>query len=204
METLGIIIGLVATVLVYSYLLGDNPLYRLAVHLLVGVSGGYAAVVALREVIWPVFRQLLNDPTNPATILWFVPLALALMLGLKAFPRFAWLGNSTMALLVGVGTAVALVGAIMGTLWPQIAAAAQPSTSGVLGGVVTALLTICTLLMFQFTGRNPEKPAAWQRGIQGIGQFVLTITFGALFAGILSTSLALLTYQLGQFLTLIP
>ncbi len=203
MDTIGIGVGLIATIFVYSYLLGDNLLYRFAVHLLVGVSAGYAAVVAIRELLWPVLNQIVSDPTNPTTLLWVIPILLAMLLLLKASPRLAGLGNSPMAVLVGVGAAVALVGAITGTLWPQIAAAAQPATSGIIGAMITALLTICTLLYFQFTGRQVENPPMWQRGIRGVGQFVLTITFGALFAGVLSTSLALLTYQLGQFLALI-
>jgi hypothetical protein len=203
MDILGIGIGLVATIFIYSYLLGDNLLYRLAVHLLVGVSAGFAAVIAIRQVLWPVLRQLANDPSNPSSLLWLFPLLLALLLLFKALPRLAWVGNISMAVLIGVGAAVALVGAITGTLWPQIAAASQPSSLGVLGATITALLTICTLLAFQFTSRKPDNPPVWQKGIQQVGQFVLTVTFGALFAGVLSTSLALLTYQIGQFLTLL-
>lgn len=201
MDIIGIGIGLVVTIFIYSYLLGDNLLYRLAVHLLVGVSAGFAAVIAIRQVLWPVLNQLANDPSNPSSLLWLVPLALALLLLFKALPRLAWAGNISMAALIGVGAAVALVGAITGTLWPQIAAASQPSTLGALGAIITALLTVCTLLAFQFTSRNPDNPPMWQKGIQQVGQFVLTVTFGALFAGVLSTSLALLTYQIGQFLT---
>ncbi len=202
MDIIGIGIGLVATIFIYSYLLGDNVLYRLAVHLLVGVSAGFAAVIAIRQVLWPVLNQLVNNPDDPASLLWLVPLVLAFLLLFKAISRLAWVGNTSMAVLIGVGAAVALVGAITGTLWPQIAAASQPSTLGAIGAVVTALLTICTLLAFQFTSRKPDNPPVWQQGIRQVGQFVLTVTFGALFAGVLSTSLALLTYQIGQFLTL--
>lgn len=202
MDIIGIGIGLVATIFIYSYLLGDNVLYRLAVHILVGVSAGFAAVIAIRQVLWPVLNQLVNNPDDPASLLWLVPLILAFLLLFKTISRLAWVGNTSMAVLIGVGAAVALVGAITGTLWPQIAAASQPSTLGVIGAVVTALLTICTLLAFQFTSRKPDNPPMWQQGIRQVGQFVLTVTFGALFAGVLSTSLALLTYQIGQFLTL--
>jgi len=203
MDIIGIGIGLVATIFIYSYLLGDNLLYRLAVHLLVGVSAGFAAVIAIRQVLWPVLQQLANDPSNPSSLLWVFPLLLALLLLFKALPSMAWVGNISMAVLIGVGAAVALVGAITGTLWPQIAAAAQPSNLGALGAGITALLTVCTLLAFQFTSRKPDNPPVWQQGIRQVGQFVLTVTFGALFAGVLSTSLALLTYQIGQFLTLL-
>lgn len=204
MNFLTLVIGLVITLLVYSYLLGDNPLYRVAVHLLVGVSGGYAAVIVVRQVIVPALSPLVNDPTNPDSLLWVIPLLLAFLLLFKTMPRLAWMGNSTLAVLVGAGAAVALLGAITGTLWPQIRAASQPTTLGVLGALVTALMTIFALFYFQFTGTQPEKPPVWRQTIRHVGQFVLTVTFGALFAGVLSTSLALLTYQLGQFLSQLP
>ena len=204
MDLITLVIGLVMTLLVYSYLLGDNPLYRLAVHLLVGVSAGYAAVIVVRQVIAPVLQQLANNPTHPTSLLWLVPILLAFLLLFKAMPRLAWVGNSTLAVLVGVGAAVALLGAITGTLWPQIMSVAQPATWGAFGALITALMTIFALLYFQFTGANVTNPPLWRQTVRQIGQFVLTVTFGALFAGVLSTSLALLTYQLGQFLSQTP
>ena len=37
-ESIGLILGFILTLCVYSYVLGDNPLFRVASHLLVGVS----------------------------------------------------------------------------------------------------------------------------------------------------------------------
>ena len=41
------------TLLIFSYLIGDNPLFRIAVYIFVGVSSGYIAAVAWWQVIWP-------------------------------------------------------------------------------------------------------------------------------------------------------
>ena len=204
MDFLTLVIGLVITLLVYSYLLGDNPLYRVAVHLLVGVSAGYAAVIVIRQVIAPALNQLVTNPTDLDNWPWLIILLFAFLLLFKTIPRLSWMGNSTLAIMVGAGAAVALVGAITGTLWPQIRAASQPTTLGALGALVTALMTIFALFYFQFTGIQSEKTPAWRRTARQVGQFVLTVTFGALFAGVLSTSLALLTYQLGQFFSQLP
>lgn len=206
-DTVGLLVGFLLTLFIYSYVIGDNPLYRLAVHILVGVSAAYAAVVVLRQVILPVFAQLMLNPTNLDSLLWLVPILLALLLILQRLPRFAWLGDNAIALLVGVGAAVALVGAISGTLLPQILAfgggAAGPAFTP-LQGVIVAILTACTLLTFQFTGKRNEagqwQRPLWQRGPAQVGKFVLMVTFGALFAGILSTSLILFTERVGYFL----
>ncbi len=200
-ELLGLVIGFILTLLIYSYLLGDNPLYRLAIHLLVGISAAYATVIILREVIGPVFVQIRDNPGDPATLLWLIPILFALLLILNRLPSLAWLGQHSTAFLVGVGAAVALTGAIVGTLWPQVLATrtSQPVT-----GLVTAVLTIAVLFTFQFTGKRDEtgqwKRPLWQQSLTQIGHAVLMITFGALFAGVLTTSLTLLTQQINFFL----
>ena len=52
---LDLIVGVVAflfTLMIFSYLIGDNPLFRVAVYIFVGVSAGYVAAVAFRQVIF--------------------------------------------------------------------------------------------------------------------------------------------------------
>lgn len=201
-EVIGLLVGFLFTVCIYSYVVGDNVLYRLAVHILVGVTAAYAAVLAVERIFLPIFRQFQADPGNAANIWWLVPLALVLLLVLKLIRPVAWLGNSAVAVLIGVGSAVALVGAISGTLLPQIGAS---GSENVVISITAAILTICTLLYFQFTGRADKEgeriTAPWQRIVGGVGRTVLMITFGALFAGLLSTSLVLLTERLNFFIT---
>jgi hypothetical protein len=202
-ELAGFIIGIVLTLFIYSYMVGDNPLYRISVHLLVGVSAAYAAVVVVRQLLLPIWRQIQTNPTDPDSVIWLVPVLFVLMLLARRLPSVSWLGNTSLALLVGVGAAVALLGSLTGTLWPQIVNV-QPTTPWQ-GGVV-AVLTVCTLLAFQFTALRPRsdgmwQPAMWQRGVTAVGRIVLTITFGALFATLVSTGLILLAERLNFFLT---
>ena len=206
-DTLGLFIGFALTLLIFSYLIDDNPVYRLAVHILVGVSAAYAAVYVLRQVILPVFAQLALNPLSLDSLQWLVPILLALLLILQRLARFAWLGDNATALLVGVGAAVALVGAISGTLLPQVAAFGGGGASLLtpIQGFIAAILTVCALLTFHFSGKKNEQGEwvrpLWQRGFAQIGQAVLAITFGALFAGILSTSLVLLTERISYYFT---
>jgi hypothetical protein len=56
-------VGAILTLLVFSYLLGDSPLFRLAQAILVGVAIGYAGTVAIRAVLIPrLFTPLLSNP----------------------------------------------------------------------------------------------------------------------------------------------
>ncbi|HSM55353.1 MAG TPA: hypothetical protein VK879_04290 [Candidatus Sulfomarinibacteraceae bacterium] len=197
-----VLVGFLLTLFIYSYVVGDNPLYRLAVHLLVGVSAAYAAVIAIQSIFLPLFQRLQAQPTAPDNLLWGIPLFLSLLLLLRWIGPLSWAGNSSVGVLITVGAAVALVGVITGTIVPQVLA--MPEGQPVLG-LVTALLTACALLYFQFTGRpdregNFTRPG-WQRVVAGIGQGVLMITFGALFAGAFGTSLVVLVERLNHFIT---
>lgn len=202
-EMIGLLIGLILTLLIYSYVVGDNPLYRIAIHLLVGVSAAYAAVVVTRQVVLPVLQQFVQNPAAPDNFLWLFPLFLGALLLLKWLPTVGWLGNSTIAVLIGVGAAVALVGAVTGTLWPQITAVDGALFPG--QGLVVAVLAVCTLLVFQFSGRRDGsgrwRRAGWQQGLAVVGRVVMTVTFGVLFASVLNTSLVLLASRIGYYLT---
>lgn len=195
-ELIGLIVGFILTLFIYSYIWGDNPLYRLAVHILVGVSAAYAAVVVTRELLLPVFYELRNNPNGLGLITGLVPFLLGLLLVLKRLPRLAWLGTPTMALLVGVGAAVALTGALTGTLLPQVTAVSDPNPYV---GLAVALLTAVTLLSFTFQNK-PNPDGSWKRPWwQQIGQGILMITFGALFASTLNTSFILLIERINFF-----
>lgn len=196
----GILIGFLLTVCVLSFVIKDNPLYRLAVHVLVGVSAGFAIVIVVREVFSPVLSALRNDSAGNG-LLWIVPMILALLLLLKAIPRTTVLGNSAMAVLMAIGAAVAFVGAVAGTLLPQVLV----RQDNALLGLLLAILTIATLAYFFFTGRaRPDgqtQMPRWYPVIALPGRVVITMTLAGLFAGILNTSLVILTERAGYFVS---
>ncbi len=203
----GLIVGLILTLFIFSFVLGDNPLYRFAVHLLVGVSAGYAAVIVIQYVLWPQVQRVIDNPTDPGSLGLLIPLLFGLLLLLKLFPQTAWIGNSSMAVLMAIGAAVGLIGAIAGTLIPLVVSPYNGDIEGLAGGFVgllVAILTICTLLYFHFTGRldsdNNVILPIWQKYAGLAGQFVITITLAALFAATLSTSLILLSNRVTFFI----
>src|SRR5689334_5640067 len=117
-ELISTLIGLILTLMVFSYLIGDNLLFRLAINLFIGVASGYAVVVIFSSVLLPKLRALsLGDPIQLG--LGVIPFLLGLTLFAKLSPRTAGIGSFAMALLVGVGAATALSGAVIGTLIPQ-------------------------------------------------------------------------------------
>lgn len=207
-DLIGIIIGTVLTLFIFSYLLGDNPLYKIAVHILVGVSAAYAGLVVVRQVLTPIYFEIQANTNDVNGLVWYVPLFFSFLLLLQRLPSIAWLSKITVAFMIGIGAAVSLVGAIAGTLWPQISL--QGTDSFFLGqSVVAAVLTAVTLLSFQFTQRqrknnlDDNSSSASSQLIATFGRVILTITFGYLFAAVLNTSLLIFTDRLGFFITVL-
>ncbi|MGC8838462.1 MAG: hypothetical protein ACP5UM_08605, partial [Anaerolineae bacterium] len=120
-DVLGGWVAFVLTLMVFSYLLGDNPLFRLAEHLFVGVAVGYAVVVVWRTVLVPrLWAPLAADPV--ANWPFLIPLVLGLLLLARVRSRWSSLANLPMGFLFGVGAALSIGGALLGTLYPQMQA----------------------------------------------------------------------------------
>ncbi len=188
------------TLAVFSYIWRDNPLFRLSLHLFIGVAAGYAGAVALTTVIYPQlitpFFQL-GSGVIEILFLAFPPLVLGLLLFTKLSARFSWLGNPTMAFLVGVGAAAAIGGAVLGTLFPQTGAAGSRLD---LQGVLVMLGTVATLLYFQFSTRaSSDQPTGGNRVLEIVGwggKLFIMVTFGVVFAGVYAATLTALIERL--------
>jgi hypothetical protein len=198
LEFLGILVSFTFTVLVLTYALGDNPFFRLAIHIFIGTAAGYAAAVALKGVLLPKLSGM--DPTQRIiAISWIALLALKLF---GSSPRISRIGNLASAMMVGVGAAVAVGGAVQGTLIPQISAAGDFfNTASYEGNAFRAMVwgsfalvgTIATLAHFHFTARAvPNQIPSRARLIElvsKVGQVFIAIALGVIFAGVYSAAL---------------
>jgi hypothetical protein len=215
LDFFGAVLGLTLSVAILSYVIGDNPLYRVAVHLFIGAAAGYAVVVAAVNVILPQLVLALFGPLDFAAVLIIgVSWLLALLLLLKLANTQSALGRLPVAYLVGLGAAVAVGGAVTGTLFPQTAAAfvsmlPAPGASGDLVGLleqpVSALVlllgTVSTLMFFWYGGRSlaggrTDQPVL-VKPLARVGQVFIGTALGVLYAGVLVASLAYLAERLG-------
>ena len=184
LQDAGLVLGLVISLAIGSYLVRDNFLARLGQYILVGAGLGYTAVLVWGNVLWPrLFAPLVADPmvwlSGPGSALLhrWLPLALDLPMwcggaellrrppsGLGARYILRMLAAVPAAILIGVGLGVGVSGAVQGTLWPQLTAAAlspqaEVSTAGnglpVVGqanwlvGFITLLITGGVLIHLQ-------------------------------------------------------
>lgn len=215
LDGIGTWLAVVLTLFVFSYLLGDNALYRLAEHIFVGAAVGYVVVIAVQNVLLPKLFQpflaaLWGGDWQQLQLLLF-PLLLGLLLLTKAFPRVravSWLGSLAVAVLLGVGAALAIGGALLGTLWPQVNAAADITRQvprygwwlGVFSGLAALVGSTGVLLHLSFSSGGEGWLARQRRGLVriwgGVGRWFIVVTFGALLA---TTFVSRLSFLVARF-----
>jgi hypothetical protein len=208
-EVLSAFIGFILTLMVFSYLIGDNPLFRIAVYLFIGIASGYAAVVIWHYVLTPKLFEPLGDPDRLA--LTVVPLVLSVSLLAKLSPRISQVGSFAMAVLVGVGAATAVGGALVGTLIPQAGAAMEAFDSrsffGLIEGAVMLAGTVLTLAYFQFGAKRAADGSVGRNALlellAWLGRIFIAVTFGVLFAGVYLAALTAMIERLGSIINFV-
>ncbi len=216
MEMIGTLIAAVLTLMVFSYIFGDNFLFKLASHIFVGVAIGYAIIVIVHQVFIPALTS------GREQFIQIVPaLLLCLFLSLKILPIqnkiTNGLGGIAMAFVLGVGAALAVGGVLFGTLIPQISTmmnlslnpAHYPDTEAETGlvlwlnNIIIILGTIGTFFYFTFVVRAQGLLGNLREGFvrfwAGMGRLMIIFTMAALFANTVSSRVALLVSRL-QFL----
>ena len=128
------------TLAIFSFLYKDNPIYKLAEHLFIGVSAGYYVSLEYWNVVRPNLWNPLMEGMHHATMkavslgglalkvpyfpgmLLLVPFALGLLLFTRFSTRFTWLSRWSIAAMVGSYAGLAMIGALQGDLVAQIRA----------------------------------------------------------------------------------
>jgi hypothetical protein len=183
------------TLAILSFLYKDNPFYKLAEHLYVGISAGYWLIYVAFFDVYPMLWQGFQSQTGLERWILLVPAALGVIMLSRWFPRIAWLSRWSIAFTVGVGAGLGITANIQGYIVPQIGATLLPVTGWnlvSLNNVILVAGVVTTLLYFYFS--KPHK------GVLGwtarIGIVFIMISFGASFGYTLMARLSLLIGRL--------
>lgn len=203
-EEIGLVAGFVFTLMIFSYLLGDNFLYRLAVYVFVGLAAGFVAIVTTESVVIPWVESTIGGGSVGEALAGIVPFFLVALLLLKASTRLAPYGNLGLAFIIGVGAAVAIVGALTGTLIPLVQATGGASQEAegrdFLDAVIVLVGVISTLVYFQYVGRRMDDGSSGRsrpvRAVSMVGQGFIAVTLGALYGAAIITSLTILSERI--------
>jgi Helix-hairpin-helix motif len=122
-ELLGFWIGIFLTLCILSFLYKDNPFYKFAEHLFIGVSIGYLVIQEYNNTLSPKLFQRLGGAT------WYIsliPLALFIMMFVKTVSqRWAWVGRYPLAFVVALFAALSLNGLVQADFGAQAGFAMQ-------------------------------------------------------------------------------
>jgi len=205
------IVSFLCTIFIFTFILGDNPVFRITSYLFVGITAGFIAVVLLYQVIIPklIIPVLFNPSRNG--FFTYIPLLLSILLLGKLFPRYSKLGNISMGFLVGTGAAVMVGGAVNGTIINQSLATIDSFTNNTFNipdpslirwveGLLLLIGTLSSLIYFQFSAKKTSNGKVERskliENISSIGGIFIAITFGALFVGVYSAALITLISRL--------
>jgi hypothetical protein len=202
--TLATWVAALATIGVWSYLVGARRIFVLLQYLLAGLATGYLVLLAIREVLVPrLAAPLLASPRDHLLLLPALVLV-GVLVAASWLPRRATAPAT--AILVGGIAAFALGGAVIGTILPQIAAAlpAARANSLDLGSEVLAL-GITTLVLLSFLHGAPRGAVTVQAA--ALGRWLLIGGIGGWLGFLVVSRLSLLVdrigFLLGNWLTVI-
>jgi hypothetical protein len=199
------------TLCIFSFLYRDNPFYRFAEHLFVGVSAGYYLVLSFWTVLvanlWDPLAAVFGPPHVPPLAarlgdyraFLLVPALLGLLLFTRFLRRGGWLARWSLAVVIGVYAGLKTTGFAQGDFVAQVHGSIQPLWTGSLGTSVNVWVftvgLVSSLLFFFFSREQKGALGAASR----VGVAFLMVSFGAGYGYTVMSRISLLIGRL-QFL----
>jgi hypothetical protein len=163
------------TLCVLSFLYRENPFYRFAEHLAVGVSAGYWVIILYNQS----FIAKVVEPFKAGNFLPVIPCLLGLLLFTRLFGKIGWISRIPMAYMLGVGSGAEIPLILQTYVLQQVHSTMRPVgfTGAHLASLLIALTVVCGIAYFFFSTRHTGAFGVATR----VGIWTLMIGFGATF-----------------------
>ena len=190
-------IAALLTLFIFSFLFGDNPLYKFAEHLYVGVSVGYMIVI----YYFNFFKPDLIDPLfQQGQFILIIPMLLGICYFAVFVQKFSWAIRIPMGFVLGWGSGIAIPAILQANIIRQIQGSLitpemTQSWDTLVWGIVALVGVITTVVYFFF---SREQKGAY-KVVANIGIVYIMIGFGASFGYTVMARISLLLGRL-QFL----
>jgi len=178
---LGIWVAALLTLAIYSFLYKDNPFYKIAEHLYVGVSTGYLMVVTVRDALHrDIWQPLFVYPRKEYIVL--IPAFLGLLMFTRFTKKWGWLSRISITFIIGAAAGLAIPYNIQTYILRQTEATITPW--GAFDGwvplinnllLLVGVLSVLVYFFFSVRHEGVVKP------ISQTGMFYLMLFFGASF-----------------------
>lgn len=200
-------VGAFITLCCFSFLIKDNPFYRFAEHLFVGVSAGYYfSMISFHQVLKPnllakVFPTMFASgaaAANPADYSLIIPGILGILMMFRLSANHSWISRFTVSFVMGVSTGLAIVYSTQQFLIPQVAKAIRPLA--VAGDYMTSFSNLVLVIgsvacLFYFFFSTEHRGPVYGN-LARVGIWYLMVSFGAAFGATVMGRISLL---IGRF-----
>ncbi len=203
-------IAAILTLAIFSFLYKENPFYRFAEHLYVGIANGYAITFYWHRILVPsLFDRVGSAQTPVSTKIWLIAIAVIGALYFTRFiPKISWLIRIPIAIVLGYASGTSIPRAIDAEIIRQAKATIVTRASFAnwqtgLWALVILFGVIATISYFFFSTERKGvlKPVSY------VGIVFIMIGFGASFGYTVMARLSLfigrLQFLLGDWLGLI-
>jgi hypothetical protein len=195
--TAGTVVAAVLTLAIFSFLYRENPFFRFAEHLLVGLSAGYFTVIAVQGTLVPK----VIEPLKVGDFWVVIPFVLIILILGRLTEKTRPASRIPLALVIGAGAGVAVPALLQARILVQLGATMKPLDS--FANVLVLVGVITTLIYFYFS----REHKGWWGRLASVGTWYLMIFFGATFGNTVMSRISLLIgrleFLLGDFLGLV-
>ncbi|MBS7613559.1 hypothetical protein KEJ48_04850 [Candidatus Bathyarchaeota archaeon] len=187
-----ILVAVFFTLCVYSFVYKESPFWRIAEQTFIGLALGYTTILAIKNIV-----EVAWIPISTGKNYWFIgSIVLGLMLYTRFIKKYAWASRWPMAILIGIGTGVAMRTVIEAQIIKQISATfislVADTALKTFNNICIVIMVTTSLFFFTFTGATGKVSGK----IRTIGRYTLMLTFGATFG---YTVLTRMTLFIGRF-----
>ncbi len=194
LELFGVWTAAFLTMMVLSFLYKENPFYRLAEYVFVGLSSGYAFAATLRLFV----NQALN-PIFSGQFDFIVPLILGSLFYAQFTKKYSILYRVPLSLAIGYGLGITIWSVMQTYFLRQLSATMLPLYTGdILKTADNLVIVIGTILSVSYFILHRE-----QKGVYGkftrVGKYFVLATLGAVFGTTVLGRMALIIQRI-QFL----
>ena len=193
-EGLGVVVAAGLTLALYSFLYKDNPFFKMAENLFVGVAAAYVFgqywYPTIYGEIWVRLSGLSKGPGISRDAWLLAPTLLGLLMLTRFSRRFSWLSRLSFAFFVGLGAGLTIPRTISSFILAQIEATIQPLSWSLAGfNLLVILVGVVSVLIYFFFSME-HKGAVGK--VSRLGIAFLMISFGASFGYTIMARLSLL------------
>jgi hypothetical protein len=192
-EFINVMIKAACLILCFTYIYGENPFYRLAEHMFIGLAAGHYIVMGIKNIDTLALAKI-----RIGYWWYFIPVVIGLLIYTRFYRKYLWISRYPYAIMIAVAIGLGIAGQFDTNWFQQTRATLMlPLTS--FDNIFIIVGTILASLYFVFT---KEQKGLYGRATQ-VGRWIMMFYFGITFGSVTMARMSVLIWNI-YFLTTEP